>query len=275
MFKFTKPKMQEVSLLPGKSLEQSLNCLKKLSKESGNIYFTTFKNHIITSDMTLNEACLECTGKTYAEGKNSLLFYQSDKTNRERIEVATFPSFNSVSEAMEALIEKREEDDSCLYYADYRGHMLTSDMSLDDAYLECTGLTYGDYKKKALVSGTNDKKASLNHSSTGLSDYLERLQHAFKKNDVSHCYCQKPFSNSFDNRLYIVMPKSVKPSKKLISLLSEKCIDYKILNKMDKNLDAASYTLYTNRFGFVDSAIDWNSDKTVENEYEDEEDIER
>lgn len=58
----TEKKLQEVSILPGTSIKSAMSTLKELSKETGNICFAKINERIITSDMTLDEAYIKCTG---------------------------------------------------------------------------------------------------------------------------------------------------------------------------------------------------------------------
>ena len=60
--RMTEKKLQEVSILPGTSIKSAMSTLKELSKETGNICFAKFNEQIITSDMTLDEAYIKCTG---------------------------------------------------------------------------------------------------------------------------------------------------------------------------------------------------------------------
>ena len=60
--RMTEKKLQEVSILPGTSIKSAMSTLKELSKETGNICFAKFNERIITSDMTLDEAYIKCTG---------------------------------------------------------------------------------------------------------------------------------------------------------------------------------------------------------------------
>lgn len=54
--------MTEVCIMPGTSLNFAMSALKELAKEKGNACFAKFNEKTITSDMTLNEAYIKCTG---------------------------------------------------------------------------------------------------------------------------------------------------------------------------------------------------------------------
>lgn len=196
-------------------------------------------------------------------------------TEKKLQEVSILPG-TSIKSAMSTLKELSKETGN-ICFAKFNERIITSDMSFNDAYIKCVGFPFEESKKETVASGENVPKTHLSHTNTELSNYLEMLQQAFKTNGVTRCYCPRPFENNSNNRLYIVSPESIKPDTEFISLLSEKCCDYTILNKVDRNIDMDFYTLYTDRLGILTEAVDWYSDKAIGNkcENEDKEDFDR
>ena len=62
--------MTEVCIMPGTSLNFAMSTLKELAEEKGNACFAKFNEVTITSDMTLNEAYIKCTGMPLNEKEN-------------------------------------------------------------------------------------------------------------------------------------------------------------------------------------------------------------
>lgn len=57
---------------------------------------------------------------------------------------------NTLKEAFEWLQKNKTRNDSFIYTLSFNGKTLTSEMTLDEIYLEVTGLTQSDYKQKVI-----------------------------------------------------------------------------------------------------------------------------
>lgn len=58
---------------------------------------------------------------------------------------------NTLKEAFEWLQKNKTRNDSFIYTLSFNGKTLTSEMTLDEIYLEVTGLTQSDYKQKVIL----------------------------------------------------------------------------------------------------------------------------
>ena len=69
---------------------------------------------------------------------------------------------NTLKEAFEWLQKNKAINDSFIYTLFFNGKTLTSEMTLDEIYLEVTGLTQSDYKRKVILDIENmEKEAEL------------------------------------------------------------------------------------------------------------------
>lgn len=67
----------------GSSIEDSMKLLYENARYTGDIYFGIFNGHKLTSDMSIDEAYIKCTGKTFKEFKDDKEKWRQDLIRRE------------------------------------------------------------------------------------------------------------------------------------------------------------------------------------------------
>ena len=67
----------------GMTIEEAVKYLRQLSYKTGNDYCGTFNGNILSSDMTVDEAYVECIGKTFKEFKDEQEKMRQDLIRRE------------------------------------------------------------------------------------------------------------------------------------------------------------------------------------------------
>lgn len=65
----------KVEFSVGSSIEDSIKLLQSKAESTGKKYFGEFNGHKLTSDMTVDEAYVECIGKTFKEFKDEQFCY--------------------------------------------------------------------------------------------------------------------------------------------------------------------------------------------------------
>ena len=67
----------------GMTIEEAVKYLRQLSYKTGKDYCGTFNGNILSSDMTVDEAYIECIGKTFKEFKDEQEKMRQDLIRRE------------------------------------------------------------------------------------------------------------------------------------------------------------------------------------------------
>ena len=99
------------------SIEEAVKYLRQLSYETGKDYCGTFNGHKLTSDMTVDEAYIKCTGKTFKEFKDEQEKMRQDLIRREEDHKKKIPELTKywIKEGHKVLSQdKRDEWDKCV-----------------------------------------------------------------------------------------------------------------------------------------------------------------
>ena len=101
----------------GLSLKDSVKLLHSKAEATGRKYFGEFNGHKLTSDMTVDEAYIKCTGKTFKEFKDKKEKMRQDLIRREEEHKKKIPELTKywIKEGHKVLSQdKWDEWDRCV-----------------------------------------------------------------------------------------------------------------------------------------------------------------